>query len=182
MSADKETDDQADELSLFQKVMAQTSVASYDRGKSRFDRYRQREKPPLNKPASKYVSTAIPTAVAIDQTDQGESVLFVRGGLQRKGIKRLKRGEYPCHSVLDLHGRRVYEAETLLSQFLSAAIQQEQSCVLIIHGKGYHSANNKGILKPFTINWLKKSAAVTAFCSARPQDGGTGAVYVLLKR
>ncbi len=183
--SDNDTDDQAenqsDELSVFQKAMAQTGVVSHDPRQPRFNHYPQREKPPPNKPATDSISTAIPTAVVIDQT-QGEGVLFVRSGLQRKRIKQLKHGDYPCRSVLDLHGMRVYQAEPLLSQFLSEAVQQNMSCVLIIHGKGHHSENQQGVLKPLTINRLKESAEVMAFCSAQPKDGGSGAVYVLLKR
>ena len=184
MSRNKQTGDkQPDEaVSLFQKEMAKTNTFSRNYQAPRFNRYEQGDKPRVTRSAGQYMSTGVPGCAAIDQTDQGESVLFVRAGLQRKVIKHLKRGEYPCQSVLDLHGMRIHEAETLLNQFLSAAIQQNLSCVLIIHGKGYHSENRKGVLKSFTINWLKQCAEIKAFCSALPKDGGTGAVYVLLKR
>ncbi len=118
----------------------------------------------------------------VDITDQGESVLFVRSGLQHKVIKRLKRGGYPYESVLDLHGMRRHQAEKCLDEFLAEAIQDNLSCVLIIHGKGWHSENRTGVLKPLTIDWLKQKAEIKAFCSASSKDGGTGAVYVLLKR
>ncbi|WP_423910586.1 Smr/MutS family protein [Candidatus Spongiihabitans sp.] len=184
MSEDKQTGDKQPDgtTSLFQKEMAKTNTFSRNYQASRFNRYDQGDKPRATKSPGQYMSTDAPGCAAIDQTDQGESVLFVRSGLQRKVIKHLKRGDYPCQSALDLHGMRIHEAETLLSQFLSEAIQQNLSCVLIIHGKGYHSENRKGVLKPFTINRLKQCAEIKAFCSANPKDGGSGAVYVLLKR
>ncbi len=184
MSGNKQTGDKQpdDTTSLFQKEMAKTNTASRNYQAPRFSRYDQMDKPRVTKSPRQYVSTRVPDPAAIDQTEQGESALFVRAGLQRKVIKHLKRGEYPCQSVLDLHGMTIHEAETLLNQFLSAAIQQNLSCILIIHGKGYHSENSKGVLKSFTINWLKQCAEIKAFCTANPKDGGTGAVYVLLKR
>lgn len=118
---------------------------------------------------------------AIDETSSGDSVLFVRPGLQRKNIRRLKRGEFPVESVLDLHGLRSHEAAQHLEDFISTTLNAGLRCVLIIHGKGYRSENRGGVLKPFTVNWLKDIAEVLAFCSAVPRDGGTGAVYVLLK-
>lgn len=180
MSGNKQEDD---DESLFQKEMAKTNTASRNYQEPRFSPYDHKDKPRVTiRSHNQPMSTNVPDCGAVDETEQGESVLFVRSGLQNKVIKRLKRGDYPCHWELDLHGRKIHEAETLLEQFLSSAIQQKQSCVLIIHGKGNHSENQKGVIKPFTINWLKQCAEIKAFCSATPKDGGTGAVYVLLKR
>ena len=173
---------QFDKQSLFQRAMANMNASGRDYSKHRFNSYDQREKSPPSKRSNQHVSTEVPATAAIDQTLLGEQVLFVRSGLQRKAIKRLKRGEYPCRMTVDLHGMRAYQAETYLNEFLTDAVWQNISCVLIIHGKGHHSENNKGIIKPLTINWLKASAEVMAFCSAQPKDGGTGALYVLLKR
>lgn len=198
-SGDKQlADEQIDDASLFQQEMSKTNIFKRNSQAPRFNSYEQRDKPRATQPLRQHsqhnqhnqhnqhkLSDApvnTPDSPAINQTAQGESVLFVRSGLQRKVIKHLKRGAYPFQSVLDLHGMKITQAETMLAQFLSASIQQNLSCVLIIHGKGYHSENRKGVLKPFTINWLKQCPEIKAFCSANPKDGGTGAVYVLLKR
>ena len=53
--------------------------------------------------------------------------------------------------------------------------------VIIIHGKGYRS-QGRPVIKPMVNRWLRQDDEVLAFCSARPKDGGTGAVYVLLRK
>ena len=121
-------------------------------------------------------------AIAIDQTDRGENVLFARAGLQKKQIRRLQRGEIPYEDVLDLHGMTSRQAEEMLDNFVGQACLAKSKCILVIHGKGYRSENRQGVLKPLTVHWLKESSLIQAFCSTLPRDGGTGAVYVLLKK
>ena len=118
--------------------------------------------------------------VMIDETHDN-SVLFVRSGLQKKVIKHLRRGDYGIKDILDLHGYTIVQARTQLSNFLTRATHARYPAVLIIHGKGLHGDTPGGTLKRFTIDWLKQQAAVKAFCAAQPKDGGTGAVYVLLR-
>lgn len=108
-------------------------------------------------------------------------VQFVRPGLQRNVIRKLKRGSYPVEDSLDLHGLYKSEAGQALGKFLNRAVQSGYRCVLVIHGKGHGSAGRQGVLKPYTVNWLKQHSAVLAFCSTQPRHGGTGSVYVLLK-
>jgi DNA-nicking Smr family endonuclease len=83
---------------------------------------------------------------------------------------------------LDLHGLTLAKAEPTLSQFLEQCQEQKIRCVRIIHGKGWGSRDNKPVLKSKLNHWLRQSDAVLAFCSATIEDGGTGALYVLLKR
>ncbi len=119
--------------------------------------------------------------VSIDQTNQGEQVLFARGGLQKKVIRSLKRGEIAVQSECDLHGLRGHEVTQTLENFIDHASRCGHRCVTIIHGKGNRSESRDGVLKPLTIKWLKECARVQGFCSAQQKDGGTGAVYVLLR-
>ena len=120
------------------------------------------------------------SGILVDDTNTGESVTFARGGLQNKVLRRLKRGEILFNAVLDLHGFQSHEAHQELEAFLSESILEKENCILIIHGKGYRSADGKGVLKPLTIDFLKQIQQVRGFTSALPKDGGTGAVYVLL--
>jgi len=179
VASDKKSEEDA---KLFEQAMSETNTSNRNYRQQRFNSYNHRSKPDKAITPGRYVSTDQAEPAVIDQTTQGESVLYCRAGLQRNVIRRLKRGEYPCQAVLDLHGMRTHHADEALEIFLSEAIQHELSCVLIIHGKGYHSENRQGVLKPYTIDWLKKPAQVKAFCSALTRDGGTGAVYVLLKQ
>ncbi len=103
-------------------------------------------------------------------------------GIQKRVFKKLRRGQYIIIDELDLHGLNVRQAKKLLLHFLETALQIEGSCVSIIHGKGHRSANREPIIKRQTNHWLKQHPRVLAFHSAQPKDGGTGAVYVLLRR
>jgi DNA-nicking Smr family endonuclease len=172
--------DDPDDPDLFRKAMSGVNRAHKNYQHPRVTAIRQ----PVDKLPIRTSST--PTGVpleppAIDDTGSGDTVLFVRPGLQRKNIRRLKRGEFASESELDLHGLRTFEAEEALEDFIVSALETGLRCVSIIHGKGYRSENRTGVLKPFTVNWLKGVGEVMAFCSALPKDGGTGAVYVMLK-
>jgi DNA-nicking Smr family endonuclease len=81
---------------------------------------------------------------------------------------------------IDLHGLTVAEAKQALRQFLIAALEARVRCVRIIHGKGLRSGHRGPVLKSAVSAVLRRSGAVLAYVSARPVDGGTGAVYVLL--
>ncbi len=111
-----------------------------------------------------------------------EVIEYFNTGLQHKVVKNLKQGHFPIDGTLDLHGLISDEAYRALSQFLDKATTLHWHCVLIIHGKGYSSPNQMPILKNHAYAWLKNHPRVLGFHSAKPYHGGTGAVYVLLKR
>jgi len=119
---------------------------------------------------------------AIDDVETGEELFFARNGLQNKLIKQLRRGQLSVTAELDLHGMIVYEARTALTRFLKDCQKHGDRCVRIIHGKGNGSRHKLPVLKNKVNHWLQQRNEILAFCSARPVDGGTGAVYVLLKR
>ena len=116
------------------------------------------------------------------EVETGEELLFSRGGLQHKVMRKLRRGQYAVEAELDLHRLTVPEARERLAQFLVNAQAQAQRCVKVIHGKGLGSAGGLPVLKNKVNSWLRQRNEVLAFCSAIAADGGTGAVYVLLKR
>jgi DNA-nicking Smr family endonuclease len=112
-----------------------------------------------------------------------EDYLEYRGpGIQHKVFTKLRAGKVHIEAELDLHGLTIAKAEPSLSQFLDICQQQDIRCARIIHGKGWGSRDNKPVLKSKINHWLRQSRFVLAFCSATIEDGGTGAVYVLLKR
>ncbi len=114
--------------------------------------------------------------------ENGDELLFVRGGVQQKILRKLRRGEYLVEKELDLHGYRVLQARDTLREFLRDAQSQGRRCVRIIHGKGLRSPEKQSVLKQKVHHWLKQRDDVLAFCTARSFDGGTGAIYVLLKK
>jgi DNA-nicking Smr family endonuclease len=107
---------------------------------------------------------------------------YSHSGIQKRVLKKLRRGQYITIDTLDLHGLTLKQAKKYLLHFLATAFQVESSCVSIIHGKGHRSGNKEPVLKQHTNHWLKQHPRVLAFHSAQPKDGGTGAVYVLLRR
>lgn len=100
-------------------------------------------------------------------------------------LRSLKRGEFSVESVLDLHGTTREEAKRMVKNFIEKARLNSLRCISIIHGKGYHSKDHIPVLKESLKDWLSSRSIgrhILAFCSAMPKDGGTGAVYVLLKK
>lgn len=110
----------------------------------------------------------------------GDELVFRRPQVQPTVLRRLRRGEYRVQREIDLHGLTVAEAKQALRQFLIRALEQQLRCVRVIHGKGLRSGHRGPVLKLAVSQVLRRTGAVLAFVSARPVDGGTGAVYVLL--
>ena len=106
---------------------------------------------------------------------------FMRPGVQRTLFKQLRTGKLPVESHLDLHGMTRDAARIQLQHFLQLAQHQRHRVVCIVHGKGYHSEDGRPVLKAMVNKWLQDLPEVLAFCSAQPRDGGSGAVYALLK-
>jgi DNA-nicking Smr family endonuclease len=110
----------------------------------------------------------------------GDELVFRRPEVQPTVLRRLRRGEYRVQREIDLHGLTVAEAKQALRQFLIHALEEQVRCVRIIHGKGLRSGHRGPVLKSTVGAVLHRTGAVLAYVSARPVDGGTGAVYVLL--
>jgi DNA-nicking Smr family endonuclease len=114
--------------------------------------------------------------------ENGEELSYRQEGVQQGVLRRLKRGHYRVHAELDLHGLIVPEAKATVRTFIEDARARGVRCVRIIHGKGLRSRHRGPVLKAYLDRWLRLRDDVLAFCSARRVDGGTGAVYVLLRR
>jgi DNA-nicking Smr family endonuclease len=106
---------------------------------------------------------------------------FRRPGIGPDVLRRLRRGEWVIQDHLDLHGARVDEARELLANFLREAIKRGVRCVRVVHGKGLGSKDRQPVLKGKTRVWLAQRDEVIAFCQARPAEGGSGALVVLLR-
>ena len=123
-----------------------------------------------------------PVVLSDSGIEANQELVFTRSGLQQKTLKKLRRGEYAIEAELDLHGQKVDEARSQIAEFLTICTQNGYRCVRIIHGKGLSSANKQPILKAHVNHWLRQREEVLAFCSCRPADGGTGAIYLLIKK
>lgn len=114
------------------------------------------------------------------EIETGEELAWRRPGVPEATLRRLRRGQIARRAELDLHGMTQAEARLALNGFLAECRELSRHCVRIVHGKGLGSGHRGPVLKTAVNRWLRRTAAVRAFCSARRQDGGTGAVYVLL--
>jgi DNA-nicking Smr family endonuclease len=106
-------------------------------------------------------------------------------GFSRKLMKILRDGAFPVQDHIDLHGLTRQEAERTVRDFLLQSSTRGLRCVLIVHGRGLNSPDCLAVLKGKLPTWLTRGPAkriVLAFATARPYDGGAGAVYVLLRR
>jgi DNA-nicking Smr family endonuclease len=115
------------------------------------------------------------------ELESGEELAFVRPGLSRQVLRRLRSGHWALQDQLDLHGSRSDEARALLVDFLALAVKRGLRCVIVVHGKGLGSKNREPVLRRKVAGWLAQRNEVLAYAQARPADGGSGAVVVLLK-
>lgn len=113
--------------------------------------------------------------------EAGDEWSFLRPGVSRQTLRRLRRGYWGIQAQLDLHGFTRDEARLELVAFLNASNARGFRCVRVIHGKGLSSKSHEPVLKARIGSWLLQRDDVLAFCQARPEDGGSGAVLVLLK-
>ena len=111
----------------------------------------------------------------------GEALRFKRSSVSRTTMRMLTRGSYAIQAEIDLHGMTVAEAKPRLASFIERCAKNNKLCVRIVHGRGLGSGDRGPVLKMSVNRWLRKWDSVLAFSSARQVDGGTGAVYVLLK-
>jgi DNA-nicking Smr family endonuclease len=147
---------------------------------------------PLSRPAPVPAKThadeqAVMTALALgdfepEELHSGDTIQFKRPGVQERVFQKLRRGQFSIEAELDLHGMTLDAARQALAQFLATARGERQRCVRIIHGKGRGSPDGRPIIKIRLQGWLQQRNEVLAYCSARARDGGTGAVYALIKK
>ena len=123
--------------------------------------------------------------IPFDFADTDEYIEASTAGLDHHVVKKLKKGDYSYQAHLDLHGCNREQARDKVAQFIRKSHREGKRCVLIVHGRGLGSKDNIPVLKNKLAAWLTRGAIgrrVLAFTSAKPYDGGTGAVYVLLRR
>jgi DNA-nicking Smr family endonuclease len=132
--------------------------------------------------AADHLDELMPLVGAPPVDDMGSASLsFQRAGVRSQVMRRLRRGLYPTEDELDLHGFSQTTARDQLAAFIARSRDSGRRCVRVIHGKGYRSGARGPILKSAVDLWLRRHIDVMAFTSARAIDGGTGAVYVLIR-
>ena len=116
-----------------------------------------------------------------EAAERGSRIEFARPGLQRRELRRLRRGYYAVQDQLDLHGLFAAEAERAVLEFIGRTRRRGLRCIRVVHGKGRSSPGGRPVLKAGVDRWLRLCEDVLAFCPAPDNAGGAGAVHVLLR-
>lgn len=168
------------ESELFRRSVGDVTPVKHDR-----------VQPQSNRPAPEAAQRIADEAAVIKEmaegffdteaAETGDELLYKTPGIQDKVFRKLRRGQFAIAAELDLHGYTVQHAKDSLSGFLKESVARNRRCVRIIHGKGLRSRQGRPTIKSRIGKWLQQRQEVLAYCSARQVDGGTGAIYVLLK-
>jgi DNA-nicking Smr family endonuclease len=150
---------------------------------------RKQESPDQQQPHAEkvreYLSDLVNNPPAWDISFSDEYMEGAVPGVGPKIMKRLKRGEISVQDYIDLHGLKKKEAETVVNDFVIKSYHKGLRCLLIVHGRGLGSVDNQPAIKKELPLWFRRGMLkriVLAFVTARPCDGGAGALYVLLKK
>jgi DNA-nicking Smr family endonuclease len=171
-----------EDATLFRDAVG--AVAPLPRG----GRVTPRRSPPSTRPRQSEADERAVMDSLLDQApdpatlETGDELEFRQNGVQLSVMRKLRRGQYARQAELDLHGLNLAQARARLAGFLLQAQARSLRCVRIIHGKGLRSPSGAPVLKPQVASWLRRRKDVLAYCSAMPAEGGSGALYVLLRR
>lgn len=106
---------------------------------------------------------------------------FKRSGVQDGVFRKLRLGKYPIQAKLDLHRKTLTQARDEVVHFLKQCLRMDARTVILVHGKG-HNSNPPALMKSYVAFWLQQINEVLCVHSAQPFHGGSGAVYVMLKK
>jgi DNA-nicking Smr family endonuclease len=165
---------------LFSKAMH--DVQPLKRGPERRQRHAPRPEGPGGNPATDLFTSGkwdlVPTL-------QGDYIEAAHASVSQLTLRKLRRGDFRVQAECDLHGLSQETAKAEVFRFVQDSSMRQFGCVRIIHGRGNNSAGHQPIIKTRLQEWLcarRPARYVLAYCSALPRDGGTGAVYVLLRK
>jgi DNA-nicking Smr family endonuclease len=179
LPGDRDSDEEGDEARLFRDAV---------RGVRPIAPRAPAPRPPRARPRARFARAdrdailreSLQGADADPELAGGEELVFRRPHVHPNTLRRLRRGEFRVQREIDLHGMTGAEAKAALREFLVHCLERDARCVRVIHGKGLRSGHRGPVLKSAVSALLRRSGAVLAYVSARPVDGGSGALYVLL--
>lgn len=183
----KEPPEEDEDAYIFQKAMKGVIPLEDKRQKIMRPAEKENENTPgpdLRRETKEYFKSLIKEPEAWDISFSDEYMEGATSGIGPRTMKKLKRGEFSVQDYIDLHGLTRMEAEEAVSNFIVESHNKGMRCVLIIHGRGLGSVDNQPTIKRELPTWFKRGLlkrVVLAFVTARPCDGGAGALYVLLK-
>ena len=174
-----------DDLDLFRQAVKGTRPIKHQQADV--------SKPPrdrANIAASRQRATVRQNEVVVDglsdqfviDVDPEQELAWASNGVQDSQLRKLKQAHIPFDGSIDLHGLTIERAREQLWAFLAEAVKQEIRCVRVTHGKARRLDGRKPMMKSHVNTWLRQHDSVLAFASCIPRHGGTGSVYVLLRR
>ena len=176
---------QGSETELFKREVKDARPLAIDEKKARSHPQPKRPKPIplqfLRDERQALVDSLSDNYIPVHDLETGEELLYLRDGHAPDILSKLRRGHWVVQAAIDLHGLISDEARLYVAEFLADCKKRGIRCVRIVHGKGLGSPNREPVLKHKLRNWLMQKDEVIAYAQARKQDGGGGAVIVLLK-
>lgn len=187
MSRRRRGEPDEEEIALFRQALEEAGVRRLtsdraDPGKPRRDASRLAQRRVAATAASADAPSSRTSDGRVEPVRPSESLDFAVPDLPYRTRSELKRGRIGWEAGLDLHGHTLDEARAELESFLQEARHSRMRCVLVVHGKAWTGMADYPVIKSHVNAWLREWPTVLAFCSASDADGGTGAVYVLLRR
>jgi DNA-nicking Smr family endonuclease len=180
-AAKKISEQPADDLTLFRDAVKDVKPFTAPRK----DEYKLKPKPiPLQfirDEQQALMDSLSDHYIPAHEIETGEELLYLRDGHSPDILSKLRRGHWVIQAKIDLHGLISDEARLYVSTFISDCKKRGIRCVRIVHGKGLGSRNREPVLKHKLRGWLMQKDEVIAYAEAKKQDGGSGAVIVLLK-
>lgn len=182
MAKDDDETEKDDDASLFRRLMDDVRPVQQDIRAPDFKR-----KPPARarfrrEDEASVLRESLEADIDEIETGAGEALRFHRASVGRRTMRKLARGNFAVQGEIDLHGMTVPEAKGHLRDFITESVLRGHTCVRVVHGKGLGSGHRGPVLKSKVNNWLRRWSEVLAFVSTRQVHGGTGAVYVLLRK
>jgi DNA-nicking Smr family endonuclease len=175
------TDENLDEATLFQQAVKDARPLNVEPIHSKKTRPKPIAKHFLRDEKQALRDSLSDDYIPAHELESGEELLYLREGQTPNILSKLRRGFWVVQAQIDLHGLVSDEARMYVADFLNSCKKRNIRCVRIVHGKGLGSRNREPILKHKLRSWLMQRDEVIAYAQAKPEDGGSGAVIVLLK-
>ncbi|MBY7852836.1 DNA endonuclease SmrA [Vibrio fluvialis] len=172
-----------DDFDLFQQMMGDVKPIKHDTAELKKN-YSVSEAQLAKRQAAVSLSDGDPDYLSIDHAPMikpDDLIEFKRDGVQDGVYRKLRLGKYPIQARLDLHRKTLKEARDEVVSFLQQCMTMDIRTVMIVHGRGEKS-NPPALMKSFVANWLSQIQDVQCAHSAQRFHGGSGAVYILLKK
>ncbi|EGA66932.1 DNA endonuclease SmrA [Vibrio brasiliensis] len=174
---------QDDDFGLFQQMMGDVKPIKQDTTEHKKN-HQVTDAQLAKREAAIWLTEDDPEYLSIDHAEMikpDDIIEFKRDGVQDGVYKKLRLAKYPIQARLDLHKRTLEQARDEVVKFLKQCMRMDIRTVVIVHGKGERS-NPPALMKSFVAQWLMQIKEVQCVHSAQRFHGGTGAVYVLLRK